>query len=138
MPFTLRYNALINSEESVTKSKIKAHNVYRIESYKYADGTTKSLLGTKSALIFVLEIKDRKVLCLKISEVDPKKFFQSLKLHFNRGLSEEKFNNSKRLNEILVKSKIINKKIPFRSYNLDGMKKIDEIYFKKEVLKSYY
>lgn len=137
MPFTLRYKDLIESEQSVTKSKIKAHDVYRIDSYKYADGTTKTLLGTKSALIFVLEIKDKKVFCLKISEVEPKKFFQSLKLYFNRALTEEKFDNAKRLHEVLVKSKIINKKIPFRTYNLDGIKKVEEIYFKKEVLKSY-
>ena len=138
MPFILRYADLIDSEEAVTKSKIRAHNVYRIESYKYADGTLKTLSGTKSALIFVLEIKDKKVLCLKISEVMPKKFFEALKLYFNRGLTEEKFNQTRRLYEVLTRSKIINKKIPFRTYNLDGLKKVDEIYFKKEVIKSYY
>ena len=138
MPFTLRYKQFIESEQSVTKSKIKPHNVYRIDSYKYADGTTKTLVGNQTALIFVLEIKEGKVLCLKISEVEPKKFFTSLKLYFNRSLNEERFNNAKRLSEILIRSKITNKKIPFRTYNLDGFKKIEEIYFNKEILKSYY
>ena len=138
MPFTLRYKQFIESEESVSKSKIKPHNVYRIDSYTYADGTTKTLIGNESALIFVLEIKERKILCLKISEVEPKKFFMQLKLYFNRSLNEEKFNNSKRLSEILIRSKITNKKIPFRTYNLDGFKKIEEISFNKEILKSYY
>jgi hypothetical protein len=138
MPFTLRYREFIESEETSTKSKIKPHNVYRIDSYTYADGTTKKLIGKESTLIFVLEILEGKVLCLKISEVEPKKFFTALKLYFNRGLNEEKFNKAKRLSEILVRSKITNNQIPFRTYNLDGLKKIQEIYFNKEVLKSYY
>jgi hypothetical protein len=138
MPFTLRYNQFIESENSVTKSKIKEHNVYKIESYTYADGTTKTLIGSESALIFVLEVLDGKVSCLKISEVEPKKFFMALRVFFNRSLTEERFNNAKRLSEILLRTNIKMQKIPFRTYNLNGFKKIQEVSFNKEVLKSYY
>ena len=57
---------------------------------------------------------------------------------FKNGLSDDDFDNSKHLNELLIKSELHNTKIPFRSYKMEGIKKIEEVNFKKEVLKSYY
>lgn len=138
MPNATKYKQFIGSESHAIKSRLKIKNVYRISSYEYLDGTKKLFTPTESSLILLLEIKDKKLFCLKISEVEPKIFFQWVKSFFKSGLNDDDFNNTKHLNELLVKSELNNTKIPFRSYKMEGIKKIDEINFKKEVLKSYY
>jgi hypothetical protein len=138
MPFATKYKQFIGSEVHAIKSRLKIKNVYRISSYEYSDGTKKLFTPTESSLVFLLEIKDKKLFCLKLSEVEPKIFFQWMKAFFKSGLSDDDFTNSKHLNELLVKSELHNTKIPFRSYKMDGIKKIEEVNFKKEVLKSYY
>lgn len=138
MPFSTKYKQFIGSETHAIKSRLKIKNVYRIASYEYSDGTKKLFTPNESSLIFLLEIKDKKLFCLKISEVDPKIFFQWMQAFFKKGLSDDMINDSKHLNELLIKSELHNTKIPFRSYKMEGIKKIEEVNFKKEVLKSYY
>ena len=42
MPFTLQYKPLIEGEEKIGKSLLRPRNIYRINTYKYIDGTTKT------------------------------------------------------------------------------------------------
>jgi len=155
MAFTLQYNKFIQSEKTVSKTLIKPRNVYRINAYKYADGTAKSLSGMESALIFVLGISpDKKISCVKISLIKPDIFFKFLKKMFIKGLDEEKVKSATKLEELLVLSDKGGKKLfssflkgdsiydkepdSYRTYTLGGIKSVDEITFKTETLLKYY
>lgn len=155
MSFALQYNKFIESEKSVSKTLIKPRNVYRINSYKYVDGKTKSLSGIESALVFVLGISsDKKISCVKISLVKPDIFFKFLKKMFVKGLDEQKIKSAQKLEELLILSDKGGKKLfgtflrgdsiynkepdPYRTYTLGGIKSVDEISFKKEILAKYY
>ena len=154
MPFTLLYKPLIEREERVSKSNLFPRNIYRISSYEYKDGKTKSLAGIKSSLVFLVGIFEKKLICLKISEVKPDKFFQWLKTIEQTGLTNEDFDKAEKLEDLLILdnragSKIFegyikNKPIynlkpsPYRTYNLDGIKYIQQVHIKKDILKSFY
>jgi hypothetical protein len=154
MSFVSQYRQLIESEKRVSKATIRPRNVYRISSYEFADGEQRSLAGQDSSLIFLIGIYDKKLVSLKISEIKPDIFFKWLKTIQLKTLTEEKINESKFLDELIildsktgnkifdgyVKGKpIYNKKpSPYRTYNLDGVKYIQEVNFKKDILKSFY
>lgn len=154
MPFAAQYKPLIESEKRVSKSLLLPRNVYRISSYEFASGEQKSLTGQKSSLIFLIGIFDKKLISLKISEIKPDIFFKWLKTIQLKSLTEQQINEAKSLSELIildnktgnkifdgyVKGKpIYNKKpSPYRTYNLDGVKYIQEVNFKKDVLNSFY
>jgi hypothetical protein len=155
MQFALQYKPLIESETSVSKTLVLPRNVYRINSYKYSDGKQKTLSGTTSTLVFVVgKTPDKKLSCIKISEIKPEKFFQWLKKLYIKGLTEENWTKADKLEELLIESDIKGSKIfnsfvkpdaiiygdnpnLYRTYNLTGIKQIEEVKFKKDVLKSY-
>ena len=129
--------------------------IYKINSYKYIDGKTKSLSGVETALVFVLGISpDKKISCVKISLVKPEIFFKFLKKMFIKGLDEEKLKSAEKLEELLILSDKGGKKLfgtflkgdsiygkepdPYRTYTLGGIKSVDEITFKTETLLKYY
>jgi hypothetical protein len=155
MAFSLQYKPLILSEESVSKSQILPRNIYKITSYEYVDGTTKTLSGIKTAFVFVIGITtDKKLTCIKISDIKPEKFFEWLKPIFRKGLTDADFATEQKLGQLLilcdrqgskifnqfVKSNTIYKKDPsaYRTYNISGIKQIQEIRIKPDILKSYY
>lgn len=156
MPFSLQYKPLIESETSVAKTLVLPRNVYRINSYKYSDGKQKTLSGTTSTIVFVIgKTPDKKLSCIKISDIKPEKFFQWLQKLYIKGLTEEKWNTAEKLEDLLIEtdikgSKIFNSFVKpdsiiygdnpnlYRTYNLTGIKQIEEVKFKKDVLKSYY
>jgi len=155
MPFALQYKPLIESETRVSKTLVLPRNVYRINSYKYSDGKQKTLSGTTTTLVFVIgKTPDKKLSCIKISEIKPEKFFKWLQKLYIKGLTEEKWIKAEKLEELLIESDIKGSKIfnsfvkpdtiiygdnpnIYRTYNLTGIKQIEEIKFKKDVLKSY-
>ena len=155
MPFALQYKPLIESETKVAKTLVLPRNVYRINSYKYSDGTQKTLSGTTSTIVFVIgKTTDKKLSCIKISDIKPEKFFQWLQKLYIKGLTEEKWNSAEKLEDLLIEtdikgSKIFNSFIKtnaiiygdnpniYRTYNLTGIKQIEEVKFKKDVLKFY-
>lgn len=155
MSFALQYKPLIESETSVSKTLVLPRNVYRINSYKYSDGKQKTLSGTTSTLVFVVgKTPDKKLSCIKISEIKPEKFFKWLQKLYIKGLTEEIWNNAEKLEELLIEgdvkgSKIFNSFVKpdaiiygdnpniYRTYNLTGIKQIEEVKFKKDILKSY-
>jgi len=154
MPFALQYKPLIESENKVSKALIKPGNIYRIMVYKYADGVTKSLSGPTSALIFAIGIYDKQLFCLKLSEIKPEKFLKWLKVVFLKNLTDENFETSEHLMELLVKADKSGKKLyssyvkpspiakgpinPYRTYNISGITIVQEVKIKKEILKKYY
>ena len=155
MSFALQYKSLIESETSVSKTLVLPRNVYRINSYKYSDGKQKTLSGTTSTLVFVIgKTTDKKLSCIKISEIKPEKFFNWLQKLYIKGLTEAKWNSAEKLEDLIIKADINGNKIfnsfvkpdaiiygdnpnIYRTYNLTGIKQIEEVKFKKDVLKSY-
>ncbi len=156
MPFALQYKPLIESETSVSKTLVLPRNVYRINSYKYSDGKQKTLSGTTTTLVFVIgRTPDKKLSCIKISDIKPEKFFDWLKKLYIKGLTEEMWNKAEKLEDLIVKADVGGNKIfnsfvksdsiiygdnpnIYRTYTLSGIKQIEEVKFKKDVLKSYY
>jgi hypothetical protein len=156
MPFALQYKPLIESETSVSKTLVLPRNVYRINSYKYSDGKQKTLSGTTSTIVFVIgRTTDKKLSCIKISDIKPEKFFDWLKKLYIKGLTEEMWNKAEKLEDLIIKADIGGNKIfnsfvksdsiiygdnpnIYRTYTLSGIKQIEEVKFKKDVLKSYY
>lgn len=153
MPFIQEYKKITDTEKNVSKTLITPCNIYKINSYQYSDGATKSLSGNETALIFVFGIHDKKLNALKISMVKPEDFFKWLKKLFKSGVTEEAFNNFEKLEEILVlgdksgskiyEGYIKNKKIGnvnesiYRTYNLSGVKQVEEINIKKDYIKKF-
>ena len=154
MPFSLQYRPFIEKEDSISKILIRPKNIYKIVYYEYADGTAKTLSGPKTAYVFVIGIYDKKLVCLKISEMRPDKFFLWLKTIFQKSLTDERIDESKRLDEITIrsdrngstlynryvsgKSILTQGKNPYRTYNIDGIRQISEVIIKKDTLKEYF
>jgi hypothetical protein len=154
MPFSLEYKPLIESESPVSKTMIRPRNIYRINSYKYVDGKTKSLAGVETSIVFVIGISPEKVVsCLKISLIKPLLFFRWLVKLFEAGLSEEEIRNAESLEDLIVLDAKDGKKIfnqfvkrsrlyvqnptPYRTYLLQNIKNIEEVKIKKEILLKY-
>ena len=154
MPFSLQYRPFIEKEDSISKILIRPKNVYKIVYYEYADGTAKTLSVPKTAYVFVIGIYDKKLVCLKICEMRPDKFFLWLKTIFQKSLTDERIDESKRLDEITIRSDrngstlsnryvsgtsiLTQGKNPYRTYNIDGIRQISEVIIKKDTLKEYF
>jgi hypothetical protein len=154
MPFTLQYKRLIEGEENISKTLIRSRNIYRINTYKYTDGVTKTLAGTDSTLVFVIGITPDKLLCcIKISLIKPDVFFKWLKKLFAAGKNEQDVNDAELLEELLIfdtkkGEKIFNqfvkpsplyRKNPptYRTYSITGIKNIEKVTLKKSVILQY-
>jgi hypothetical protein len=154
MPFSLQYKPFIEKEDPISKILLRPKNIYKIVYYQYADGTAKTLSGPKTAYVFVIGIYDKKLICLKISEMRPDKFFLWLKTLFQKSLTNERIDESKRLDEITIRSDrngnaifsryvkgkaiVTQGKNPYRTYNMDGIQQISEITISKDTLKEYF
>jgi hypothetical protein len=154
MPFSLQYKPFIEKEDPISKILLRPKNIYKIVYYQYADGVAQTLSGPKTAYVFVIGIYDKKLICLKISEMRPDKFFLWLKTLFQKSLTNEKIDESKRLDEITIRSDrngnaifsryvkgkaiLTQGKNPYRTYNIDGIQQISEITISKDTLKEYF
>jgi len=153
MSFSLQYKPFIEKEDPISKILLRPKNIYKIVYYQYADGVAQTLSGPKTAYVFVIGIYDKKLICLKISEMRPDKFFLWLKTLFQKSLTNEKIDESKRLDEITIRSDrngnaifsryvkgkaiVTQGKNPYRTYNMDGIRQISEITISKDTLKEY-
>jgi len=154
MPFSLQYKPFIEKEDPISKILLRPKNIYKIVYYQYADGVAQTLSGPKTAYVFVIGIYDKKLICLKISEMRPDKFFLWLKTLFQKSLTNERIDESKRLDEITIRSDrngnaifsryvkgkaiVTQGKNPYRTYNMDGIRQISEITISKDTLKEYF
>lgn len=140
----------------VPKTKLEPYGVYKISTYKYADGNKERLAGSEETIIFVTGIYERKVSALKLSNIPPVDFFKwfkkltkSNKL-FKESLSlpqtafydfGERFDRGgERLYTGYIKNNrdFVAKGAAYRTYNLDGIQYATEIFFKKDTLEQYY
>ena len=140
----------------VPKTKLEPYGVYKISTYKYADGNKERLAGSEETIIFVTGIYERKVSALKLSNIPPANFFKWFKKLtksdklFKESLSlpqtafydfGERFDRGgERLYTGYIKNNrdFVAKGAAYRTYNLDGIQYATEIFFKKDTLEQYY
>jgi hypothetical protein len=151
MPYSLQYKPLIESESSVSKTLVRPRNIYKINSYKYKDGNTKSLSGVETSFVFVIGITpDKVVSCIKLSLIKPDIFFRWLKTLIRAGLTEEALKNAESLEDIIVldakdgqtifnqfvkTSRLYRQNPPtYRTYLLKNIKNIEQVTIKKDIL----
>jgi len=151
MPYSLQYKPLIESESSVSKTLVRPRNIYKINSYKYKDGNTKSLSGVETSFVFVIGItSDKVVSCIKLSLIKPDIFFRWLKTLIRAGLTEEALKNAESLEDIIVldakdgqtifnqfvkTSRLYRQNPPtYRTYLLKNIKNIEQVTIKKDIL----
>jgi hypothetical protein len=150
--YSAEYKKYIESEVRASKSSLEPGNLYRISSYDYSDGESRSLAGINSSIIFVFGIYEKKLNCLKLNEVKTEKFKTWFQTILKEGLTSDDIDSMKKLDELIIKvdragnrlfeSKIKGKPIytndprPYRTYTIDGLKFIQEIKLKKDFIKS--
>jgi hypothetical protein len=152
----IKYKPFILEEKRVSRSAVKPYGVYRISTYKYADGNKESLTGMDSTIIFVTGIYEQKFSAIKLSSIKPEdffKWFKKLEDKASRVLNEERTTNiglydiatiydrgGERVYTSYVKTATELKKIenPYRTYNKDGIQYMSEVFFKKDLLEKYY
>ena len=57
--YSNEYKQYIESEARISKSMLQPGNLYRISSYDYSDGESRSLSGINSSIIFVFGIYEK-------------------------------------------------------------------------------
>lgn len=154
MPYAQQYNKFFIQETNVAKNQLVPRNIYKIVSYEYADGTLKTLTGTKTSIVFLLGITpDKKLLCIKITQVRPDKFFSWLKKNFKRTVKATDIDNAlveSKLDTLLVRDNRVGTKTfsavkndalykmapgSYRTYLLSGVKRISIMKLDGEYLK---
>jgi len=147
------YKRYIKKQVPAVKTALKTRNIYKIESYEYVDGTKKNFRGPEASLIFLVGISpDKKLSCVKFSEVNPEKFFAWFKDLFRpsvtctqikQAIGSEEFENlliadTNKGGAIFskLKSDSLYKKDPsvFRTYTLKGIKSISCLYLDDDYL----
>ena len=140
----------------ISKTSIRPYGVYKISTYKYADGKSGRLAGTEETIIFVTGVYKRKVSALKLSNVIPDKFFKWVKKFGIASKAPLQRPEEQRvgLYEIInlfdvggmrvyngfikSRSEFSDKGAAYRTYNLDGIQYATELFFKRETLNKYY
>lgn len=149
----LRYMKLFELGKRVQKGylKLNPRNFYRVSRYEYADGDVKSLAGNNSSLIFVIGVHDDKVNCIKLNEVSVEIFLRWFPTVLKPAIKLEDVDGMDMVSDLILEgdrsgkglfdSKIKGNAIynvnprPYRTYNLDGLQYIQELKFKKELIK---
>jgi hypothetical protein len=154
MPYAQSYNKFFIQETNVAKNQLIPRNIYKIITYEYADGKVKTLSGTKTSIVFLLGITpDKKLLCIKITQVRPEKFFQWLKKNFKRTVKASDIDSAiteSKIDTLLlrdnrvgtktfsaVKNDSLYKMAPgsYRTYLISGIKRISLMKLDGEYLK---
>jgi len=63
----------------IGRNKIQPYGIYKISTYDYVDSGRETLRGSDETILFVTGIYDKKVFGLKISNINPVKFFNWFK-----------------------------------------------------------
>lgn len=78
------WKKIILSEQEAPIATVKSGNFYKVEVYKYIDGKTRTLSGTKTAYVFAIGRYTNNgkayFAALKLKHVDPLYFFNDIKL----------------------------------------------------------
>lgn len=151
MNYAPQYRGYIDVGSRISKNDIRPYGIYKISTYKYADGDRQTLRGTEETLIFVTGIYQKKVSALKLSNIQPIKFLNWLKRVVGVNSYTE---GKKRIDELktpfdtggnkIYDSYIRNNKdfvakgAAYRTYNLDGIQYATEVFLNEKTLKQYY
>ena len=157
MNYAIRYKGMMDKGGRVSKGDIQPYGIYKISTYKYAEGTRTTLRGDDETLIFVTGIYDKKVSALKLSNIEPVKFlnwFKKLSKGNDEDTLEERKNSNLPLYEIATpmdkggnkvydsyiknNTAFVAKGAAYRTYNMGGIQHATEFYLKPNVLKQYY
>jgi hypothetical protein len=140
----------------VPKGNLQPYGVYKISTYKYADGNKERLAGSEETIIFVTGIYQKKVSALKLSNIPPANFFKWFKkLTKNDSVVKRVLESSQiglydlgdvfdtggnRIYDGYIKNNrdFVAKGAAYRTYNMDGIQYSTEIFFKQDTLKQYY
>mgnify|MGYP003627413996 FL=1 len=140
----------------VPKTNLQPYGVYKISTYKYADGNKERLAGSEETIIFVTGIYERKVSALKLSNIPPANFFKWFKKLIKTDdvvkdlleldntalydLGEVFDKGGNRVYDGYIKNNrnFVAKGAAYRTYNLDGIQYSTEIFFKQDTLNKYY
>lgn len=140
----------------VSKGNLQPYGVYKISTYKYADGNKERLAGSEETIIFVTGIYQKKVSALKLSNIPPANFFKWFKkLTKADNVVESVLESSQiglydlgdvfdtggnRIYDGYIKNNrdFVAKGAAYRTYNMDGIQYSTEIFFKQDTLKQYY
>lgn len=151
--YYLKYRDIFEFGNRVQRQYVfqNPRNFYRISRYEYGDGDVKSLVGNDSSLIFVIGIYEGKINCIKLNEVRPEIFFRWFPTVFRNNITTEDIDGMNKTSDLIIfsdktgnmlfETKIKNKQIynqnprPYRTYSLDGIKYIQEIKIKADILK---
>jgi hypothetical protein len=147
MAYANLYKKYIKKQAPAQKTNLKTRNIYKIESYQYVDGHKGTFKGPDASLVFLVGITpDRKLSCIKFSEVIPDKFFRWLKTLFKSSVTCQQIRAAigsgdfeKLLVEDTKKGAAIFSKLKtdrlyksdptaFRTYELKGIKSISYLY----------
>ena len=141
------YKKYIKKQVPAVKTSLKTRNIYKIESYQYVDGTMKIFRGPDASLVSLIGISpDKKLSCIKFSEVVPTRFFRWLKTMFKSSVTckqiKQAIGNGEFETLLLsdtmkggatfskLKTDTLYKTDPsaFRTYTLKGIKSISYLY----------
>jgi hypothetical protein len=140
----------------VSKGNLQPYGVYKISTYKYADGNKERLAGSEETIIFVTGIYQKKVSALKLSNIPPANFFKWFKkltknvTAVKRVLESSQIGlydlgdvfdtGGNRIYDGYIKNNrdFVAKGAAYRTYNMDGIQYSTEIFFKQDTLKQYY
>ena len=140
----------------VSKGNLKPYGVYKISTYKYADGNKERLAGSEETIIFVTGIYQKKVSALKLSNIPPANFFKWFKKLtkpddvvesvltlpqiglYDLGETFDKGGDRVYNGYIKNNRDFVAKGAAYRTYNLDGIQYSTEIFFKQDTLNKYY
>jgi hypothetical protein len=152
MPYASQYMQYVEAEVPVSRTLVRPRNIYRIKNYTDVDGKSHSYTGNKSAIVFVIGIAEKKLWCVRLTDVRPVQFWNWMKPMLKKNLvindkvkrledilvTDTK--NGKKIFENFVKTKQIYNLEPnvFRTYNLNGVNLIEELKFDLNFLKSYF
>jgi hypothetical protein len=147
MAYANLYRKYIKKQAPAQKTNLKTRNIYKIESYQYVDGHKGTFKGPDASLVFLVGITpDRKLSCIKFSEVIPEKFFRWLKTLFKSSVTCQQIRaaiGSGDFENLLVedtkkgaaifsklKTDRLYKSDPtaFRTYEIKGIKSISYLY----------
>lgn len=150
-----KYKVLISEMKRISRERVVPYGVYKISTYKTVDNAWKSLKGQDETIIFTTGVYEGNISALKLSVVTVDEFFKWFKpLVTNTSfLEDDTINNiplyllakpfdgtGKHIYERFIKNNPLIQRMdrPYRVYKLRGIQHIQEIVFKKEILKRYY
>jgi hypothetical protein len=79
-----QYSPYIQKYVRASRQNMTPLNIYKIQTYRYADGVVRRKLGLETSLIFSVGIYLKELYCIRLNEIKPAQFFTWSNRIFNR------------------------------------------------------